>query len=63
MAKTVGHFCSKLPKRFANLPDHRDPDQSYYPTETIAWSTTLMFLLGLGSLGLLPVVRRRLRKA
>jgi hypothetical protein len=49
VAKTVGHFCSKLPKRFANLPDRRDPDRSYYPTETIAWSTTLLFLLGLGS--------------
>jgi hypothetical protein len=31
------------------LPDHRDPDQLYYPKQNLAWAGILMFALGLES--------------
>jgi hypothetical protein len=49
LAKTVRHFLPGLPGLLRRLPDARNPDQLYYPKETLVWSALLMFLLALKS--------------
>jgi len=49
LVKTIRHFLPGLSGLLKRLPDPRNPDQLYYPKETLVWSALLIFLLALRS--------------